>query len=71
MAVTWTEAPVGVIVLAERLIQQYHEHLLDARVLFIMRSEAPVAVQAALPLETRQGGVAAVDVSKMPAAMEE
>lgn len=43
MAVTWEEAPQEVLRMAERIIERYHEHLLDARVLFIMRSEAPVS----------------------------
>ncbi|MCC6455185.1 MAG: hypothetical protein IT328_09610 [Caldilineaceae bacterium] len=43
MAVTWEEAPSTVIELAERIIERYHEHLLDARIAFIMRSEAQSA----------------------------
>lgn len=43
MAVIWTEAPREVLDLAKRIIDRYHEHLHDARVLFIMRSEAPVS----------------------------
>lgn len=43
MPVTWAEAPIEVLSLAERIIDRYHEHLRDARVLFVMRSEAPVS----------------------------
>src|SRR5688572_28074113 len=40
MAVEWTEAPQDVINLAERIIARHHDHLLDARIALIMRSEA-------------------------------
>lgn len=43
MAVEWREAQQPVLELAERLIERYHEHLKDARIAIIMRSEAPVA----------------------------
>lgn len=42
MAVEWFEAPRPVLDLAQRIIAEYHPKLADARILFIMRSEAPV-----------------------------
>jgi hypothetical protein len=42
MAVEWTKAPQIILELAERIIEQYHPHLKDARIAFIMRSEAPI-----------------------------
>lgn len=41
MSVEWREAPQEVIDIAGRIIQQYHPHLEDASIGFIMRSEAP------------------------------
>lgn len=41
MAVEWTMAPLTVLELAERVIEQFHPHLKDARIAIIMRSEAP------------------------------
>lgn len=40
MAIVWEEAPQAVLELTERLIDRYHEHLQDARIAVIMRSEA-------------------------------
>jgi hypothetical protein len=42
MAVTWSEAPTEVLELAKRIIDRYHDHLRGARILFVMRSEAPI-----------------------------
>lgn len=42
MAVTWSEAPDEVIELAEEIIAKHHEALQEARIGFLMRSEAPV-----------------------------
>lgn len=42
MAVDWEEASTPVLDLARRIIADYHPKLADARILFIMRSEAPV-----------------------------
>ena len=41
MAVEWRPAPQHIIDLASRIIDQYHEELKEARIAFIMRSEAP------------------------------
>lgn len=40
MAIEWREAPQYVLDVANRLIDQHHESLRDARIAFIMRSEA-------------------------------
>lgn len=42
MSVIWTEAPPTVLDMARRVIAEYHPRLADARIFFIMRSEAPV-----------------------------
>ena len=42
MSTNYTEAPSSVIHTAEQLISQYHPHLQDARIAFVMRNEAPV-----------------------------
>lgn len=42
MAAEWKEATPIVLEIAEELINQYHDHLLEARVGFIFRSEAPI-----------------------------
>ena len=42
MSTKYTEAPSSVIHTAEQLINQYHPHLHDARIAFVMRKEAPV-----------------------------
>jgi hypothetical protein len=42
MAVIWEEAPKSVIDMARGIIAEYHPRLADARIFFIMRSEAPV-----------------------------
>jgi hypothetical protein len=42
MAVEWSEAPKTVIDIAQRIIAKHHPKLADARIAFIMRSEAPV-----------------------------
>lgn len=41
MAVIWTEATPAVLDLAQRIIERYHERLRGARIVFVMRSEAP------------------------------
>ena len=43
MATEWREAPGLVIEMATAIIAEHHPHLLDARIAFIMRSEAPLA----------------------------
>lgn len=43
MAVEWFKAEGPVLDLARRVIARYHPRLADARVLFIMRSEAPTS----------------------------
>lgn len=40
MAIEWREAPTWIIKLAEHLIRQFHPELEEARIAFIMRSEA-------------------------------
>lgn len=40
MAVTWEEADQTLVDLATRLIREHHEHLLDAKIGFMYRSEA-------------------------------
>lgn len=42
MPVEWSEAPQTVIDIARRIIAKHHPKLADARIAFIMRSEAPV-----------------------------
>jgi hypothetical protein len=37
--ITWSEAPQSVIHTAEVIIRQYHPHLKDAHIAFVMRSE--------------------------------
>jgi predicted metallopeptidase len=41
MATEWSEAPKHVIELAQRIIAKHHPQLHDARIAFVMRSEAP------------------------------
>lgn len=43
MAVEWSMATPELLDLARRIIAEYHPKLADARILFIMRSEAPVS----------------------------
>lgn len=43
MAVEWKEAPQLVLDMASRIIDTHHDHLLDAKIFFIMRSEAPIS----------------------------
>lgn len=43
MAVEWTPAPQNIIELAKRIIRTHHPKLADARIAFIMRSEAPTS----------------------------
>lgn len=43
MAVEWTSAPQHIIDLAKRIIREHHPKLADARIAFIMRSEAPTS----------------------------
>ena len=43
MATEWSEAPKHVIELAQRIIAEHHPQLHDARIAFVMRSEAPMA----------------------------
>lgn len=43
MAVEWFRAEKPVLDMAQRIIAEYHPRLADARILFIMRSEAPVS----------------------------
>lgn len=43
MAVLWTEAEKPVLDLARRVIAQHHPKLADARIIFVMRSEAPAS----------------------------
>jgi len=38
---TYTEAPQSVIHLAEQIINQHHHNLLEAKIAFVMRDEAP------------------------------
>lgn len=42
MATEWSEAPKHVIELAQRIIAEHHPQLHDARIAFVMRSEAPI-----------------------------
>ena len=42
MSTNYTEAPSSVIHMAEGLINEYHPHLQDARIAFVMRDEAPI-----------------------------
>lgn len=43
MTVEWFHAPKEIIKMAESIIAQYHPHLLDCSIGFIMRSEAPIS----------------------------
>lgn len=43
MAVEWYEASDDVVMLAEQIINEHHPHLLDAKIGFLFRSEAPVS----------------------------
>lgn len=41
MAVEWSKAPQPILDTAQRIIRAFHPHLLQTRIAFIMRSEAP------------------------------
>lgn len=43
MPAEWTSAPQHIIDLAKRIIREHHPKLADARIAFIMRSEAPTS----------------------------